>query len=84
MSIYNFVPPDYLHWDEVDKKYSVFAESELERLCIMSIENGIASEDMTVVMNKIGELRAGGILFDRILKGEVSFSYKDGELVFRA
>lgn len=83
-SINNIVPPDYLVYSKLEKRYSVVSDKELLRIHNLLINSGLSQEDMYITITKICELKLGGIIYDRILKNQISVSLIDGELAFKA
>lgn len=84
MSINNILPKDDLYWSEVDKKYSALSDEEIERLCIMSVENGLDADETHIAVNAFSDMKVAQLILKRVLNGQVVFSVKNGELVFRA
>ena len=83
-NVYNIIPPDYLVYSEVCKEYSVVSDEEVLQMCDLLRDSGFSQEDMSFAITKICELKLGGIIYDRILKNQISVSLIDGELAFKA
>jgi hypothetical protein len=81
IDINNFIPIDDLYWDEVDKKYIVFSEGEMERLCLIGIKYGLNTEELHQAINTFSMWRAQEKILKRIFSGQLYFKVKNEEVL---
>lgn len=75
------IPVDDLYWDESMKKYIVFSEEELERLCIMGVERGLSASDLHLVINEFSKWRTSEKILQRIFNGQLTFNVRNNEVL---
>lgn len=72
------IPADELHWNEHEGGYSVVSTEEMDRLIRLCLDAGMDDEQIFKVVRDFGLAKTGHILYDHLLKGDISIGGLDG------
>jgi hypothetical protein len=77
----SLIPIDDLYWDEISKQYTVFSDEQLERLCIMGVEQGLNTEELHLAINTFVQWKVNSKILERIFEGQLYFKVENNEVV---
>ncbi len=76
----NLVPPDQLNWDEKTGSYGIISNKETDDLIEACFRTGLnRPEDILKVVREYEKIRAGKLLFDQFMAGNIGIYEFDDE-----
>lgn len=78
--ILKLIPSDELHWSKLDGKFVLFNDEEIRMILLQSIKIGkIEAYQIMPILRQLENIKAGAILLDRFLKGNLEFDLGENE-----
>lgn len=86
-NVLKLIPADELHWCKEEKRFTLLSDQELKMIItdcmlLLGIED---TEDMMPYVDALAFLKMGGIMFNRYVNGNISFTgMEQGDLTWVA
>lgn len=82
---YRLIPPDMLHWNEMDGKFTFLSEEETTTIIENCVRAGAEEDEIIIFVREMERARRDELLLKRMLNGDVMIDFNDaGEIVWKA
>jgi hypothetical protein len=82
---YKLIPPDMLHWNDLDGKFTFLTDEELTTIIENCIKAGAEEDEIIIFVRFMEQGRRNELLLKRMIDGDVTISFDEtGEIVWKA